>query len=1027
MEGNDKVYWKGLEELSNDIHFVKNAEREFPEGTPLPGSPSSTEDVMPASRRDFMKIMGFGMAAVTLAACEAPVKKAIPYLNKPEEIEASIANYYASTYYDTDGSYSSVLIKTREGRPIKVEPNPMSSVTPKGTSTRAQGSLLSLYDLERLQGPMQGKDGALKATDWKTVDAAIAQQLQQVAASGKAIWLVSSTIISPSTKAAIQQFLSKYPTAQHVVYDANSFSGVLKANQASFEKSVLPFYNFDKASVIVGLGNADFLGTWPGNNIYMWQYSQTRKVGKEKKNMSRHFQFEPTLSVTGANADVRTPIKPSQEGIVAANLYNKIAKKLGAAPLNVPALEVKNLEKAANELINARSAGIVVAGSNDVNVQTIVNGINNLLGAYGATIDLNAPLNLKAGDDAAMAGFVKDVAQGQVGAVVFYNANPVYDYPTGKQLGNDLKKVGLKISLSDRLDETASLCDFVCPDHNFLESWNDAEPRQGYFSLGQPTIYPIFKTRAAQESLLTWAGSPVEYDKFIQSYWKTNLFPQQREFASFREFWVRSLHDGVFEPKNTSTASATFAGDINAAAAAVGKPGSSGIELMLYQKMGIGNGGQANNPWLQELPDPVTRACWDNYLTVSQKMAKDMGLTQSEEDGNDVVTVELPGQPAIKIPALIQPGQEEGTVGLAVGYGRVKAGKAGNNVGVNAYPFASVGNNAVSYLVNGVKITKTGEKYRVAQVQTHHTIMARPIIQEAKLTAYQKNPAAGRYVPKITTSEGKKNAAELSMWKGHSYPNHSWGMVIDLNSCTGCGACVVACNVENNVPVVGRNEVVRRREMHWLRIDRYYSSDAPKDDLKGLEEASSNPEVVFQPMLCVHCNNAPCETVCPVLATTHSSEGLNQMTYNRCFGTRYCANNCPYKVRRFNWFNYTNDERFTDVNYMAQTDLGRMVLNPDVTVRSRGVMEKCTMCVQRIQDGKLNARKERRRPFDGEINTACATSCPAGAILFGDMNDPESRITNLIKEETEGRMYHVLEEINTRPQVSYLTKIRNKA
>lgn len=1017
MEGSNKVYWKGLEELSNDIDFVRNADREFPEGTPTPGSGSQPEsDIMPASRRDFLKVMGFGMTAVTLAACEAPVKKAIPYLNKPEEIEATIANYYASTYFDTDGDYNSVLVKTREGRPIKIEPNPLSSITPLGTSTRAQASLLSLYDTERYKGPMQ--KGAL--SDWKTVDKAIAGQLQQIAASGKAIRIVSSTIISPSTKAAISDFIAKYPTAQHIMYDANSASGVLKANQASFGKAVLPFYNFDQADVVVGVGNADFLGTWPNSTAYAAQYAKTRKLGKEKKTMSRHYHFESNLSVTGANADYRTPIKPSQEGAVVASLYNAIAKKMGAAGITAPAANVKHLDEAANELVKAKGKALVVAGSNDTSIQTVVNAINSLLGAYGAVIDLDAHSTVKAGDDAAMADFVKQVTQGQVGAVIFYNANPVYDYPAGKQMAADLSKVTLKVAFAERPDETAALCDFVCPDHNFLESWNDAEPRKGYFSLSQPTIYPIFKTRAAQESLLTWAGNPVAYEQYLQNYWRANLASLQGKPKAFKQFWIQTLHDGIFEPKNTSATTVSFAGDVNAAVAGLPKAGA-GMELSLYQKIGIGNGSQANNPWLQEFPDPISRACWDNYLTVSKATANKMSLAQG-----DVVKLEAAGK-SVEVPVLIQPGQADDTVGLAVGYGREKAGKAATNVGKNAYVFASFMNGTVVYAVGNVKITKTEATRELAQVQTHHTIMGRPVVQESRLANYQKNPKAGRYLPKVATSEGKVDATTISLWNGHKYPNHSWGMVIDLNSCTGCGACVIACQVENNVPVVGRQEVINRRELHWIRIDRYYSSDAPADDTKGLEEASANPEVTFQAMLCQHCNNAPCETVCPVLATTHSSEGINQMTYNRCIGTRYCANNCPYKVRRFNWFNYTNDDRFTDVNYMSQNELGRMVLNPDVTVRSRGIMEKCSLCVQRIQSGKLEAKKERRRPVDGEINTACAAACATGAILFGDMNDPESRITDLISNETEGRRFSVLEEINTRPQVSYLTKIRNKA
>ncbi len=825
---------------------------------------------------------------------------------------------------------------------------------------------------------------------------------------------------------------------------------------------MVPTYNFENADVVVGIGAADFLGTWPGSTEYSYQYAQQRKLSKDKKQMSRHYQFETTLSITGANADHRTPIKPSQEGLVVAALYNQVAKLTGGAAINAPAIQVTNLDKAAKDLVAAKGRAVVISGSKDVNVQILTNAINSLIGANGKTIDFGAASNLKAGNDTAMAAFVQEVQQGKVAAVLFYNANPVYDYPTGKTFGENLQKVGLRISFADRFDETASLCEYVCPDHHYLESWGDAEPKRGYYSVIQPTINPIFKTRAAQESLLTWAGATNKnYFAYLQNFWRTNVYPQAKGAGSFENFWTQTLHDGVFEPKtvsasiiqpetqvnnsNTNDAArpltqptatpaatgsgVTFNADVNAVAAAIGqtyKANSNATELVLYEKSGIGNGDQANNPYLQEFPDPISRACWDNYLAVPKKMAVAMELVQG-----DLVKVEGKGY-SIEIPVLIQPGQAEGTVALAIGYGREKAGKAGNKVGKNAYPFASLVNGTMSFVAPDVKISKAKGKWEIAQVQTHHTIMARPIVQEANLNEYQQNPAAGSFRPVVESSEGPKSPTEINIWKanGHKYLNHSWGMVIDMNSCTGCGACVVACNVENNVPVVGRQEVINRREMHWLRIDRYYSADPVPEEAglieknRLLEEASANPEVVFQPMLCQHCQQAPCETVCPVLATTHSSEGLNQMTYNRCIGTRYCANNCPYKVRRLNWFKYHNNEKF---DFHMNNDLGKMVLNPDVTVRARGVMEKCSFCVQRIQEGKLNAKKERRRPKDGEIITACAQSCATGAIVFGDLNDPETRVAQMWEEEQGKRGFRVLEEINVRPQITYLTKIRNKA
>lgn len=1025
MEDHNKRYWKGLEELSNDTEFVKLADQEFPGYVSVKeAKDQSPVDASGTNRRDFLKMLGFSVAAASLAACEAPVVKAIPYLNKPEELNPSIANWYSSTFMD-GGEYASILVKTREGRPIKIEGNPSSSITRGGSNARVQASVLNLYDGERLKGPTENG----KPSNWQNVDGKISSQLAQIAQSGGAIRLVSSTILSPSTKSVIANFIAKYPTTKHIVYDANSSSAILRANEASFGKAVFPAYDFSKAKTIVGI-SADFLGSWVAADEYSRQYAQTRKLGREKKEMSRHYQFETAFSLTGGNADYRTGIKPSQEGLVVAALYNKVAKLVGGAPVSAPSIkEVENLDRAANDLVKQKGSALVVSGSNDISVQILVNAINSLLGSYNSTINLDSPVYYKQGNDADMATFVNEAKAGTVQAVIFYNANPVYNYQAGTDLATALSKIPLSISFADRADETASLSKFVCPDHNYLEAWNDAEPRKGFFSLGQPTISPLFKTRQAQESLLTWSGSNPNYYTFIRSYWKTNLFPLQSQASSFNNFWNRSLHDGIFELATASTASmgATSVADLSAAASSIArtyKPDSASIELVLYETVAIGNGAMANNPWLQELPDPVSKACWDNYLAISKAMATKLEVIQG-----DIVKLEVPGKPTIELPVLIQPGQTDGTVALAIGYGRTKAGKAANGVGVNAYPYVAFANNSLSYAAQNVRVTKTSGNREIAQTQTHHTIMGRSVVQEARLSQYQKDPAAGRVIAHVLTSEGKKAADELSMWSGHEKKNHSWGMVIDLNSCTGCSACVVSCHAENNVPVVGRQEVLNRRDMHWLRIDRYYSSDAdPKDQsvggLKALEAASDNPEVVFQPMLCQHCNNAPCETVCPVAATTHSSEGINQMVYNRCIGTRYCANNCPYKVRRFNWFKYFENENFP--NNPANDDLGRMVLNPDVTVRSRGVMEKCSFCVQRIQEGKLTAKKERRRPVDGEIITACAQSCPTEAILFGDMNDPESRISKVLANEVKERAFQVLAEINTRPQISYLTKIRNK-
>ena len=1043
---NKKRYWKGVEELTNDLDFVKNADREFPEYLPVNSNKETSEDVGASSnRRDFLKLMGFGIGAATLAACQTPVRKAIPYVVKPTEVDPGIPNYYASTF-QMGGDYAAVLVKTREGRPIKIEGNKLSPINMGGVNAQIDASVLSLYDKGRFQGPKaNGQD-----ISWTDLDAEVTTKLNEVAAAGGNIRVVTNTVLSPSTKAAVGEFVAKYPTTQHVQYDAVSFSGMHKANERSFGAQFIPSYDFSKADVIVSFA-ADFLGTWLSPVEFTKQYAKTRKLNADKQNMSRHYQFESNLSLTGANADYREPVKPSQQGLLVANLYNLLARQAGVGSVSVPAMDNRTLAQAAQDLWAARGKALVVSGSNDADVQVMVNAINQLLGSYGKTIDNNTPVMYRQGSDEAMGQFINDLKGGNVGAVIFYGANPVYDHPMGKVIAENLGKASLTVSTSIAPDETTEKVAYIAPDHHYLESWNDANPKAGMYSLGQPAISPIFNTRQAQESFLTWAGNTTNMYDYVRSYWRSNLF-STTDALDFDRWFDQMLHDGVFQ-MSAPAANLSYSDATGAAAAGIGrnyKASNEGLELALYQKVGIGTGAQANNPWLQEMPDPISKATWDNYVSISMKMAEELGITLSEGK-SQTVTLTV-GSTSMEVPALVQPGQAPGTIGLAIGYGRTKAGKVAEGVGVDAYPLVAMLNGTTTMdLTANVSVAATGNSYQLAQTQTHQTYMGRTnVVQETILKEYKKDNAAGYEGMTIHTSEGIKEPYAITLWGHHEYKNHHWGMAIDMNSCTGCGACTVACQTENNIPVVGKQEVVNRREMHWIRIDRYYSSDAydPVKDLTepisgfnksrqaAMEDPSANPQVTFQPMMCQQCNNAPCETVCPVAATTHSTEGLNQMTYNRCIGTRYCANNCPYKVRRFNWFKYHDNKQFADTNTPANDDLGKMVLNPDVTVRSRGVMEKCTFCVQRIQLGKLEAKKEGRRPQDGEVVSACASACPADAIIFGDMKDPESRIAKALgitntddpkvkKHTTEPRAYHVLEELRVHPNVFYLRKVRN--
>ncbi|HOS48322.1 MAG TPA: TAT-variant-translocated molybdopterin oxidoreductase [Bacteroidia bacterium] len=1024
----EKRYWKGVEELNNTPEFVRLRDNEFFEHLPVDevlnrkaASDSST------TRRDFLKFLGFSVAAASLAACEAPVKKAIPYVVKPEEVTLGIPNYYASTYYDgTD--YCSVLVKTREGRPIKIEGNELSSITKGGTNARVQASVLSLYDSARLAGPLAGK----KKAEWTAIDAEITKKLADASASGKKIAIVSSSIASPSAKKIVADFIAKYPTAKLVTYDAVSSYGIVKGNEMSFGKAVVPSYRFDNAEVILSFG-ADFLSSWLSPIEFSRQYGVGRKLRDGKKSMSRHIQVESALSLAGSNADARYKVKPSEQSASVAAVYNKVAALAGGSSVSAGASPIDAAAgKIAAELWAAKGKSVVISGSNDPNEQVLVNAINSMLGNYGSTINLDVTSNLQSSNDAAVAELLGEMNAGQVGAVIFWNTNPVYSMPDAKAFTAALAKVSCKISLADREDETASNCDYVCPDHHWLESWGDVEPYKGYFTLSQPTIRPLFSTRQGAESLMKWAGAAqADYYTYLRDFWAAAIYPMQSAMTSFDAFWTKSLQDGVFETAVAGTGAAAFVGNVSDAASKLMKP-SAGTDVILYQKTGLGNGNQANNPWLQELPDPISKVCWDNYFAILPSYADKLKVTQ----GN-VIEVKV-GNVSIKGPVLLQPAMADNTIAVAVGYGRTNVGKAGNGVGFNAYPFASLTNGAFSYVAAGATVAKTvDEDITLAATQTHHTMMGREIVKETTLSSWLKDAKAGNPDVLIESPYGPKTPEKLDLWATtanpeHEKPNHNWGLGIDLNACIGCGACVVACNAENNVPVVGKDEIGRAREMHWIRIDRYYTSDTTKENAKekGLgklsmygemeKPAADNPEVFFQPVMCQHCNHAPCETVCPVAATTHSSEGLNMMAYNRCVGTRYCANNCPYKVRRFNWFKYSDNEQFP---YNMQDQLGKMVLNPDVVVRSRGVMEKCSMCVQRIQYGKLEAKKAGRRPGDGEIKTACAQSCPTNAIVFGDYNDKNSEVNKLLADP---RSYHLLAEINVQPSVFYQTKVRNK-
>ncbi|MDF0716847.1 TAT-variant-translocated molybdopterin oxidoreductase [Muricauda sp. 334s03] len=1034
---SNKKYWKSEAELNpNDSIVEALRNNEFTEEIPVDEFLGDKENLSASntSRRDFLKYVGFSTAAATVAACEGPVHKSIPYVVQPDNIVPGVANYYATTIAD-GFDFASILVKTREGRPIKIENNADAKVN-GGANARVQASVLTLYDSKRVQGPMANGE----PVEWKVLDATMKAKLNALKGSNKQVVLLTQTYASPSTTKLIAEFKAAYgDNVSHVVYDAISEDAALNAYNKAYGERALADYDFEKAELIVSFG-ADFLGDWQGGG-YDTGYAKGR-VPKNGK-MSRHVQLESNMSLTGANADKRYPMTPTQQKIALAKLYGKLnGSSVGGGTSDVD----EAVDKVAAEIKKAGSKAVVVSGLNDENAQTVVLAINKLLASEA--FDSEKPKYVRQGDAAKVSKLIADMNAGRVGALIMDGVNPAYTLPNADEFLSGLGQVDVSVDFAYTHDETAQASSYVAAASHYLESWGDAEFKKGEYSLMQPAIRELFDTKQFQTALLTWMGVEKTYYEYIKETWSTDILQGGS--------WNKALQDGVFaaptmvmdavEVETVQTDAEEEQSGIVPIASAIRSlvnATSPGTELVFYSKVGMGDGRQANNPWLQEFPDPISRVSWDNYVTVSKADAESWGLENTiEADGGvngSYVNLTVDGTVLESVPVIVQPGQAVGTVGLSFGYGKKAGMQEEMATGVNAYTLYSNFSD-----VQSVTVEKAGGEHEFACIQSHKTLMGRgDIIKETTLEIFNtKSHAEWNPMPHVTLNhqEIPVTSPDADLWEEFDRSvGHHFNLSIDLNACTGCGACVIACHAENNVPVVGKREMRRSRDMHWLRIDRYYSSEETfeldnekKEGMEGLfgdkgalggfgemEDPSANPQVAFQPVMCQHCNHAPCETVCPVAATSHGRQGQNHMAYNRCVGTRYCANNCPYKVRRFNWFLYNNNDEF---DFNMNNDLGKMVINPDVNVRSRGVMEKCSMCIQMTQKTILDAKRDGRVIKDGEFQTACSAACSSGAMVFGDINDHDSKVAELKEDD---RMYHLLEHVGTKPNVFYHVKVRN--
>ena len=941
------------------------------------------------SRRDFLKFLGFSTAVAALAGCEGAVHKTIPYVIQPESIVAGEANYYATCIAD-GFDFASVLVKTREGRPIAVLRNPEAKAG-GAVNARILASVLSLYDEHRNPSPTLSQGGEL----WQQLDTKAITTLEKAKAEGKQIVMLSQTLASPSSYALIELLKEKYPTFKLVEYDTISEEATLRAFEKRCGLRAMPDYDFSKAKLIVSF-DADFLGDWNGGG-YEAGYAQGR-IPSKANGMSRHIQLEANLSLTGANADERIVLTPQQLKVALAQFYIFLTEYQTSHSEDLSAEINEKLKAIADEVKKAGSDAVIVTGIDKDNAQELSLALNKRLKSKAFIPE--TPILTRKGDVTwKFKPLLTDMNEGKVGVLFINNLNPLYSLPNAEAFAAGLKKVPFSVSFAMRADETAQQTTLWAPQPHYLESWGDVEFKYGHYGLMQPCIRPLFNTKQWQDCFLQWIGHKESYYDFIKAHWENHIlkgFP-----------WEQALHDGTFvdnekrfdfeqqeeERLSLFRTKESFT-DISISQLLISQT-ESPFELTLYTSTALGDGQQANNPWLQELPDPIHRTTWDNFLTMHPTDAQTLGIenwhtADGSLDGHQA-KISANGK-TIVAPVLITPAQAQGSVGLALGYGRKAGIQTEMQIGVNAFPLYKD-----HCKDQGVQIEKADGTHQFACLQLQNELVGRKnILKEISLDTF------------LNSSVEVWNPQPSKTKKAPTTPHH-FKLSIDLNACTGCAACVIACHAENNVPVVGKEEVRRSRDMHWLRIDRYESRE------------NEQRCVGFQPVMCQHCNNAPCETVCPVIATAHGQQGQNQMAYNRCVGTRYCANNCPYKVRRFNWFQYSENKQF---NYNMNNEIGRMVLNPDVTVRSRGVMEKCSLCIQNTQAVILKAKREGRAVAPGEFNNvvACAAACNTGAMVFGDANEEGSKIAQLSASD---RMYQLLAELNTDPNVVYQVKVRN--